>query len=168
MPAKALLGPLQPTPEHQPDGLSWGVPSKRIAPTETTRGVLLFLFFVFSRIFLWVWGLGGNLRFPPVFVLWLDRSGARFCRLATGRAEGGRPGEALPTMAGRRDDFTMKKGDTIAQLILERVSILEPEISVQRPLSTQRGGKGFGQTDAGLAQGARKFGTVSHLLRTRY
>lgn len=36
-----------------------------------------------------------------------------------------------------RDGFAVKTGDKIAQLILERVSILEPEICVQRPLSTQ-------------------------------
>ena len=46
-------------------------------------------------------------------------------------------------------DFLVKKGDKIAQLILERVSILEPVICVQKPRATERGGQGFGSTDKG-------------------
>ena len=47
------------------------------------------------------------------------------------------------------NDFVIKKGDKIAQLILERVSILEPIIRLQKPRATERGGQGFGSTDKG-------------------
>ena len=54
-------------------------------------------------------------------------------------------------------DFLIKKGDKIAQLILERVSILEPIICVQKPRATERGGQGFGSTDKGAPAASATF-----------
>ena len=54
-------------------------------------------------------------------------------------------------------DFVIKKGDKIAQLILERVSILEPVICLQKPRATERGGQGFGSTDKGAPAASATF-----------
>ena len=55
------------------------------------------------------------------------------------------------------NDFIIKKGDKIAQLILERVSILEPIICVQKPHTSERGGQGFGSTDKGAPAASATF-----------
>ena len=55
------------------------------------------------------------------------------------------------------NDFIIKEGDKIAQLILERVSILEPIICVQKPHTSGRGGQGFGSTDKGAPAASATF-----------
>jgi dUTPase len=52
------------------------------------------------------------------------------------------------------DDFSVSRGDRIAQLILERIAMADIE-EVEELLSTERGDGGFGSTGVGEQEAKR-------------